>query len=368
MKDEEKELAYWMALAHAEKVWTRRKNEIIVDFYLQGKSIIDMFSADVDDWRNVYKIREDEIPLLLDAKERVPNYSFDAEDLLNQGYDITPITYKGYPEMLKRNLKYNAPILVYSRGNKELLNRRCVAIVGSRKAKEISLGFTANMAKRAVAEGSVVVSGYAKGVDRQALEAAVDNGGSSIIVLPQGISTFSTGFRQLHKYMVEGRLLVMSVYLPKAPWSVALAMARNTLIYAMAEDIYVAESDATGGTFAGATDGIRRGRTIYVRKPEDGEHNANMQLVEMGAKAVDAEGNVIEGVKTGRDTLVDGIHELLKRAPRTAKELAKILLSDDGRKSQDKIRSIIKDMKDVEQMPRKKPVTYTLKGAAPELF
>ena len=368
MNDEEKELAYWMALAHVEKIWTRRKNEIIVEFYLQGKSIIDMFSADVDDWRNVYKIKEEEIPLLLDAKERVPNYAFDVEDLLNQGYDITPILYMDYPKKFKENLKYNAPVLVYSRGNKELLNRKCVAIVGSRKAKEISLGFTANMAMKAVGEDSVVVSGYAKGVDRLALEVAVNKGGSSIIVLPQGISTFSTGFKQLHKYMVEGRLLVMSVYSPKAPWSVGLAMGRNPLIYALATDIYVAESGPDGGTYAGATDGIHKGRTVFVRKPEDGEDNANMQLVEMGAKAVDAEGNVIEGIKTEREILEDRIYELLKKRPHTAKELAKILLPEDEQKNLNKIRSIIKGMKDVEQLPGKKPVTYSLKGTAPDLF
>ena len=356
-----------MALAHVEKIWTRRKNEIIVEFYLQGKSIIDMFSADVDDWRNVYKIKEEEIPLLLDAKERVPNYAFNVEDLLNQGYDITPILYRYYPKMYKQNLKYNAPVLVYSRGNKELLNRKCVAIVGSRKANDKSLKFTGNMAMKAVRDGSVVVNGYAKGVDRLALEVAVNKGGSSIIVLPQGISTFSTGFKQLHKYMVEGRLLVMSVFLPKAPWSVGLAMARNPLIYALAEDIYVAESGSEGGTYEGAKDGIRRGRTVYVRKPEEGEHNANMQLVEMGAKVVDAEGNVVDGVKTERKTLEDGIHELLEKHPHTAKELAKKLLPDDGTKNQAKIRSIIKDMKDVERMPGKK-LTYTLKGTTPRLF
>lgn len=67
-------------------------------------------------------------------------------------------------------------------------------------------------------------------------------------------------------------------------------MARNAYIYGLAKEIYVAESDFKGRTWQGVVDGLKRKRLIFVRVPEPGEKNANMQLIAMGAKPVDAKG------------------------------------------------------------------------------
>ena len=61
-------------------------------------------------------------------------------------------------------------------------------------------------------DNKVVVSGFAKGVDRQALDSAVNANGKSIIVLPQGIMTFGSGFKQYLKYIIQGKVLVMSAF------------------------------------------------------------------------------------------------------------------------------------------------------------
>ena len=113
----------------------------------------------------------------------------------------------------------------------------------------------------------MIVSGFAKGVDQTALEAALEVHGHSIIVLPQGILTFKSGFRKYQSQIDAGDLLVLSTYPPKARWSVGLAMGRNVYIYGLAKKIYVAESDSKGGTWNGVQDGLRKGRTIYVRQP-----------------------------------------------------------------------------------------------------
>ena len=66
------------------------------------------------------------------------NNSFLIEDLLSQGYDILPITSTEYPQLLKHNLKYNSPIVIYTKGNKSLLHKPTIAIVGSRNADSIN--------------------------------------------------------------------------------------------------------------------------------------------------------------------------------------------------------------------------------------
>lgn len=281
------ELTYWVTLALIPKIYTKRKNEIYALCFTHNPqiSIIELFENPTT-W-DVVGLNDEEKALFREAKLQLANTSFLIEELQAQGYDIFPITHADYPQLLKNNMKYGAPVVVFSKGNKSLLQAPSVAIVGSRKAEAISLTFTENLARKATRESKLIVSGFAKGVDRKALDAALEAGGKSIIILPQGIMTFASGFKQYFQYIVQGKLLVMSTFAPQAPWTVEFAMARNSIIYGMASEIYVAQSDSTGGTWAGATEGIRRGRPIYVRYPEHKEKNANMLLIQKGANAVD---------------------------------------------------------------------------------
>ena len=287
------ELTYWVTLSMIPQMWTKRKNEIYVNCYRHEPqiSIIDFFENS-DTW-DMVGLSESEKVLLEEARKQLVNNSFMIEELLAQGYDILPITHPSYPKLLKKNLKHGAPTVIYTKGNKELLQEPSIAIVGSRKADSKSLAFTDNISKKGVAENKVIVSGFAKGVDRQALDSAMEANGKSIIVLPQGITTFATGFKQYYKYIASGNVLIMSSFAPKAPWSKELAMARNPIIYGMASEIYVAQSDDKGGTWSGVIDGLRKERTIYVRHPEVGEKNANLLLINKGAKAVDFNGKLL---------------------------------------------------------------------------
>jgi DNA processing protein len=288
----DKELSYWLALAHTPKVKTKKKNEIIVKLFENGNSIVDFFHSDSSNWDKKYDLTESEVELFKAAYNELSNYAFLVEDLLEQGYNILPITSKDYSPILKKNLgRSHAPPVIYTKGNLQILKEKSVAIVGSRKANDVSLEFTDNVAQNASKDYKVVVSGFAKGVDKQALDSALKYKGQSIIVLPQGIATFNSGFKKYYKEIIDGDVLVLSTFYPKAPWSVQLAMARNPIIYGLASEIYVAESSEKGGTWSGVIDGLRKGRAIYVRKPNSRERNANGILISKGAKAVDQKGN-----------------------------------------------------------------------------
>lgn len=288
-----KELTYWLALAHVPKIQTKKKNEIIVRLFEKGKTIIDFFEFEQSVWENDYKLNQSEIVLFEEAKKELSTYAFMVEDLLEQGYCILPITSQDYSPTLKKNLgRTYAPPVIYTKGNLQIMKEKSIAIVGSRKANDISLEFTDNIAKNASKDYKVVVSGFAKGVDKQALDSAIKYKGQSIIVLPQGIATFQSGFKKYYKQIIDGDVLVLSTFYPKAPWSVQLAMARNPIIYGLASEIYVAESSEKGGTWSGVMDGLRKGRTIYIRKPNSREKNANNILISKGGKAVDNEGNL----------------------------------------------------------------------------
>lgn len=294
---EKKEIPYLIALTHSSKLRIEQINALLVKIIHERQSSLEEFFQGSENlWKHEFNLGEKELSGIKAAKAELPNSSFIAEDLLAQGYDVIPLYSPEYSKTLKDNLKAkSSPPILYVKGNKQILQEDSIAIVGSRDASEISLRFTDNLAKMASEKYKVVVSGFAKGVDKQALDSALKYKGHSIIVLPQGIMTFDSGIKNYYTQIVEGDVLVLSTFFPKAPWSVQLAMGRNPYIYGLAKNIFVAESGADGGTWSGVINGLRKGRIIYVRRPEPDESNANLELIDKGAIPVDFDGNIIKG-------------------------------------------------------------------------
>ena len=160
---------------------------------------------------------------------------------------------------------------------------------------------------------------------------------------------------------------MLSVFHPKAPWSVPLAMARNPIIYGLASDIYVAESSDKGGTWSGVIDGLRKGRTIYVRQPNPREKNANALLIAKGAKAVDDHGNLTEYINqedqsagvsdplTVADSIEERIIELLRGGTYDSKTIVNKLGIDWSAR---KVTSFLKNHSEIETV-KGKPLKFT---------
>lgn len=303
--------AYWISIAHMNErkdglpsTWKREEINTLIDriYHEQKSDLQEFFSLKAEDWRHIYGVEETQLEALTEAKLQATNNASLVENLFKQGFELIPIFSPDYSPTLLDNagLKY-APTLLYIKGNKQLLQEKSIAIVGSRNASANGLKFTHNVAKQATEGFKVVVSGFAKGIDRAALDNALKYIGQSIIVLPQGVLTFSTGYRAYQHQIAEGDVLVLSTFHPNSPWSVGLAMARNPIIYALAQEIYVADSSNSGGTWAGVNDGLRKGRSIYIRYPETGEKNANKLLIEKGGIAVDINGERMESVAPQAD-------------------------------------------------------------------
>lgn len=287
---------YWIALAHLPRWRTERVNRLIVDvIHKRNITLQEFFALSAKDWQANFEITAVESIALSEAKSELPNHAFLVEDLFTQGFQLIPINDKAYSPTLKKNLgmKY-APPLLYVKGNTQLLHDPSVAIVGSRNASQKAMEFTDRIAEKCTRQYRTIVSGFAKGVDKQALDSSIKYRGHSIIVLPQGIMTFGSGIKKYYSQIIGGDVLVLSTFHPKAVWDVGLAMARNIYIYGLAEEIYVAESDSKGGTWSGVSDGLKKGRVVYVRQPDPDEKNANNLLIEKGAVAVDMEGNIAQ--------------------------------------------------------------------------
>lgn len=187
-----------------------------------------------------------------------------------------------YPQRLKRRLKHAAPPLLYGAGDKALLDKGGLAIIGSRAASESALSFTRGLGARCANEGLAVVSGGARGVDAAAMQGATEAGGYCIGVLASDLLKTSVN-RQNRIGLQEGRLVLVSPFYPEAGFNAGNAMGRNRYIYTLADQALVIDSALrSGGTWEGAVENLKHGWVpLYVRTPGEGAGNA--ALVAEGA-------------------------------------------------------------------------------------
>ena len=179
-----------------------------------------------------------------------------------------------YPPLLRKRLKNDAPSVLYGCGLQEIMHTRSLAIVGSRDVPEPLIEYTRETASLVARAGLTVVSGAARGVDRAAMNGALEAGGRVVGVLPGDLER--TVMNREHRNMLlEERLVMLSPFDPSLRFTAAQAMQRNKVIYALAEAALVVNAECNrGGTWAGAVEQLKRYSVpLFVRStgdPSDG--------------------------------------------------------------------------------------------------
>jgi predicted Rossmann fold nucleotide-binding protein DprA/Smf involved in DNA uptake len=188
-----------------------------------------------------------------------------------------------YPQRLLARLGKATPPLLFGVGVQKLLDGGGLAMVGSRDADEMALEFTRKIACACAHENIQIVSGGARGIDREAMLSTLDDGGCSVGVLADslGREAFADRYRTP---LEQGRLTLVTPFRPDAGFSVGNAMGRNKCIYALADwSLVVSAAVAEGGTWAGAVENLRHNWSpLFVRNGAD-VAAGNQRLLEMGA-------------------------------------------------------------------------------------
>lgn len=183
---------------------------------------------------------------------------FELERWAKQGIWVISRADADYPESIRKKLGTAAPVLLYGAGNKNLLNRTGVAIVGARDADASALNFTRLVAHRCASEQVTVISGGARGIDQEAVSATLEVGGEAVVVLAEGVAKIAVS-RAYRPHLAAQRLVLVSPYGPQARWTTGNAMGRNKLVYTLSQITVVASSGLDGGTWEGATENLKAG-------------------------------------------------------------------------------------------------------------
>lgn len=209
------------------------------------------------------------------------------EELEHKGFWVITADAERYPARLRERLGDAAPAMLYGVGDVGLLSRDGIGVVGSRDIGHESVEVAAQVARFASSRRVPVVSGGARGVDQQAMNAAFEAGGTVVGVLADSLLK-TAGEQSVRRAIASGLLCLVTPYSPSAPFSTGNAMGRNKIIYALARGTVVVRSDLdTGGTWAGATEAIAKHYGAVWSWLGAGTGPGNEPLVGRGAKALD---------------------------------------------------------------------------------
>ncbi|RLC69440.1 MAG: DNA-binding protein [Chloroflexi bacterium] len=184
-------------------------------------------------------------------------------ELARRGVTLLTRDAPEYPDRLRQRLCDRAPLLLYTWGNLDLLRERTVGFCGARDASDRGIMVAKDCAIQITKWGWVVVSGGARGVDTATHRAALETGGATVIVLPEGILRYRLR-RELAPLISQERVLLISEFPASMTWSVANAMQRNRTICALSEAMVVIESGTSGGTFQAGKMALRLKTPLFV--------------------------------------------------------------------------------------------------------
>lgn len=186
-----------------------------------------------------------------------------AEELESHAVSLIWLNDPDYPIRLKAILGQDAPSVLFFKGNVKLLKEPAVGFCGSRKASQKGLDVTNRAAKGLAREHVCVVSGYAHGVDLAAHRGAMEAGGTTILVLVDGILRFQVK-KEIADAITPDNHLVVSQFPPNLTWIGRNAMKRNGTIIGLSDAMILVESGREGGTFAAGTETLKRKHPLFV--------------------------------------------------------------------------------------------------------
>ncbi len=200
---------------------------------------------------------------------------FIKQNKINHHYFLDP----SYPEKLKHC--EDGPILLFSRGNISLNNRRILSIVGTRKITSSGIAFCEKLIEDLEAFNPVIVSGFAYGVDITAQRAAVKNGLQTIGCLAHGLNQIYPKTHARYISQIEENGGFFTDFWSTDAFDRNNFLKRNRIIAGLSEATVVIESADRGGSLVTADIANSYDREIFAvpGRPSDVQSAGCLNLI-----------------------------------------------------------------------------------------
>lgn len=181
---------------------------------------------------------------------------------MQQSQNSITLSSKIYPLLLKQI--HNPPKKLFFRGNPEILQKTCIAVVGTREYSDYGEYMTNKIIEELAVLDIAIVSGLAKGIDTIAHKAAIINGLPTIAVLGSGLDNiYPKQNISLAKEIISSGL-ILSEYEPPEPPADFHFPQRNRIISGLCIATVVIEAPEKSGARITAKLALDQSREIFV--------------------------------------------------------------------------------------------------------
>ncbi|KAF7767844.1 DNA processing protein [Pseudoalteromonas citrea] len=239
------------------------------------------------------------------------------DDVLQRCTDLslTIVSYfdNRYPLSLKQIS--TAPLLLFCKGNIELLRRPQIAIVGSRSATPTGLEIASEFAYQLTQSGLVVTSGLARGIDGAAHKGVLANSGETIAVLGTGADVIYPKRHHLLYQQIVERGLIVSEFLPGTLANANNFPRRNRIISGLALGVLLVEAEIKSGSLITARYALEQDREVFaipgsIKNPlSQGCHF----LLKQGAKLTEHVSDILEEVSFLSENSLYSIESVIEK-------------------------------------------------------
>ncbi|EKK7716533.1 DNA-protecting protein DprA [Cronobacter sakazakii] len=170
-----------------------------------------------------------------------------ARELNKQGISLYFYDQVTFPSALK-NIP-EPPFWIFVHGNKDILNKKSLAIVGTRKPTDDGIFLVKLIVSRLCGLDIVTVSGLATGIDQACHLESVRYGIPTIAVLGNGLLVeYPKGSKYLYDEIVRNNGAIVSEYLPEQNYSAENFVRRNRIQAALSTALIPVEWKVKSGT------------------------------------------------------------------------------------------------------------------------
>lgn len=249
---------YWIWLSRIQKVGSVRKNKLLQMYESPEK----IWKLKFEDIVRIEGFGDKIATEILNQKYR-ENLNDYIEYMNKYGIHGVTIYDKEYPQKLK-NI-YDPPIMLFAKGNIDILTNDAIAIVGCRECSKYGKNVAEKVAYELGKNNINVVSGMAKGIDSYAHMGCLKSKGKTIAVLGGGLDRiYPKENISLYDNIIQSGGAIISEYVIGTKPNKSNFPARNRIISGISDGVVVVEAKQKSGTLITVDFALEQGKNIFV--------------------------------------------------------------------------------------------------------
>ncbi|AIS59671.1 DNA-processing protein DprA [Listeria ivanovii] len=276
-----KERIAWLKIASCQSISAKKRAEI-----WQNLSDFDHWEMQTEEFV-AHFFNEDKASQVIGELECAEVFSDDE-------ITIIYILDDNYPPLLKEI--YEAPPLLFCKGNINLFQEQAIAVVGTRRMSDYGRKACKTIVGELAHQSLTIVSGLANGIDTEAHMASLGINKNTIAVLGSGIKNIYPKKNTLLAEEISQKGLLISEYLPNEAARRWYFPERNRIISGLALGTVIIEAAERSGSLITADFALEQNRQVFAVPGNifiDTWRGTN-NLIQEGAKLVTNGNNIIE--------------------------------------------------------------------------